>query len=228
MVNYQKTEEAFKAANYSKYEHDGNYHTYQEEKRWLAKVTSPITGKYIRYKDLDVTYRIDESKVKKVHPLVQVIQLIRVKTADDREWVKSRQQWIGLDSLGNEVDMTFTDAEAWDRPDFKREVVSDFRHPEKPPEPKITEYKYIREYDKPFTKENVDELYSKADRNAVSLVILRVDSNGLNVGHPYHILKYEDFVGKPFDDLWEYMENITAPRIKRDRYGDNLEGSHIK
>jgi hypothetical protein len=35
-------------------------------------------------------------------------------------------------------------------------------------------------------------------------------------------------LGKPFDDLWEYMENITAPRFKRDRYGDNLEGSHIK
>jgi hypothetical protein len=33
MVNYQKTEEAFKAANLSKYEHDGNYHNYQEEKR---------------------------------------------------------------------------------------------------------------------------------------------------------------------------------------------------
>jgi hypothetical protein len=33
MVNYQKTEEAFKAANYDKYEHDGNYINHQEEKR---------------------------------------------------------------------------------------------------------------------------------------------------------------------------------------------------
>ena len=61
-------------------------------------------------------------------------------------------------------------------------------------------------------------LYSKANSNApVSLAILRIDSKGLNVGHPYQISKYEDCVGKPFDDLWDYMEDITAPRIKRNR-----------
>jgi hypothetical protein len=119
MVSYPKTEEAFKAANYSKYEHDGNYHTYQEEKRWYAKEKSPITGKYIQYKDLDVTYRIDESKAKKVYSIVQVIQLVRVKTPDDKEWIKSRQRWTGLDQLGNEVEITFTDPEVWDKPDFK-------------------------------------------------------------------------------------------------------------
>ena len=160
---------------------------------------------------------------------MQVFQLIRVKSADDREWVKSRQQWTGLDTLGNEVETTFTDPEVWDRPDFIREVRTDPRHPEKPPEPAISDFKFVREYDKPFTKENVDELYSKANSNAaVSLAILRIDSKGLNVGHPYQISKYEDFVGKPFDDLWDYMEDITAPRIKRNRYDDNLEGSHIK
>jgi hypothetical protein len=99
MVNHKKTEEAFKAANYSKYEHDGNYHTYQEEKRWYAKVKSPITDKYIQYRDLDVTYRIDESKAKKVYPIEQTIQLARVKTPDDREWITSLQQWTGLDQL---------------------------------------------------------------------------------------------------------------------------------
>jgi hypothetical protein len=40
MVNYQKTEEAFKAANLSDYAHDGNFLIYQEEKRWLEKVES--------------------------------------------------------------------------------------------------------------------------------------------------------------------------------------------
>ena len=228
MVNYQKTEEAFKAANYSKYEHDGNYHTYQEEKRWYAKVKSPITGKYIQYKDLDVKYRLDENKAKKVYPIVQVIQIAGVKTPDERVWVQSFQQWTGLDQLGNEVETTFTAPETWDRPDFIREVIRDPRHPEKPPEPTITGYKLIREYDKPFTKENVEELYSKANHNTVSLSIKRVDTNGQTAGHVYQISKYEDFVGKPFDDLWEYMEDITAPRIRRDRYGDNLEGSHIK
>jgi hypothetical protein len=195
MVNYQKTEEAFKAANFSKYEHDGNYHNYQEEKRWYTKVKSPVTGKYIQYKDLDVTYRIDEGKIKKVYPIEQTIQLARVKTLDDKEWITSLQQWTGSDQLGNEVETTFTAPEARDRPDFKRKINRDSRHPEKPPEAKITEYKLIREYTKPFTKENVEELYSKANRNSVSLSIKRVDANGQTAGHVYQISKYEDFVG---------------------------------
>ena len=72
-----------------------------------------------------------------------------------------------------------------------------------------------------------DKNYLYQVRLAVSLVISRMDTNGQGVGHPYQISRYEDFVGRPFDDLREYMENITAPRIKRDRYGDNLKGSHI-
>jgi hypothetical protein len=73
-----------------------------------------------------VTYRTDDSKAKKVYSIVQVIQLARVKTPDDREWINSPQQWtrvktpddrewinspqqwIGLDQLGNEVEITFT------------------------------------------------------------------------------------------------------------------------
>jgi hypothetical protein len=229
MVDYQKTEHAFKAANYSKYEHDGNYHSNQEEKRWYAKVRSPITGRYIQYKDLDVMYRINESKVKKVYPLVQVIQLVRVKTSDYREWIKSLQQWTGIDQLGNEIETTFTAPEVWDKPDFKREMIRDPRHPEKPPELTITGYNFQQEHAEPFTKEKVEELYSKANHNTLSLSIKRVSTNGQTLGHVNKISKYDDFVEKSFDDLWDYMEDITAPRYKRDRsYGNNLESSHIK
>lgn len=166
----------------------------------------------------------------KVYPLVRVFQLIRVKTPDDKEWVKSRQQWIGLDQLGNELEETFTDPEVWDKPSFKHEMMpKDRNNPNGPRERRAVEYTLKPEYTKPFTEKNVKELYSKTDPHAVSLLIQRVDVNGQTAGHPYHIPKYEDFVGRPFDDLWEYMENITAPRYKRDRgYGDNLEGSHIK
>ena len=73
----------------------------------------------------------------------------------------------------------------------------------KPPEPTITEYRFQQEYTEPFTKEKVEELYSKANRNTVSLSIKRVSTNGQTLGHVYQISKYDDFVGKSFDDLWE-------------------------
>ena len=72
-------------------------------------IKNPTTGNYIQYKDLTgPDYRTDDNKAVKVYPLVRVFRLIRVKTPDDREWVKSRQQWTGLDQLGNEIEETFT------------------------------------------------------------------------------------------------------------------------
>jgi hypothetical protein len=114
--------------------------------------------------------------------------------------------------------MTFTDLEVGDRPDFKHGMERDLRHPEKPPEHTITEYMFEREYTLPFTKENVEELNSKANPSAVCLSILRVDSNGQGVGHPYQITKYEDFVGRPFDDLFmHFLIAVTNPWKKKKR-----------
>jgi hypothetical protein len=39
------------------------------------------------------------------------------------------------------------------------------RQPEKPPEPTIARYNFQQEHSEPFTKEKVEELYSKANRN---------------------------------------------------------------
>ena len=41
-----------------------------------------------------------------------------MKTADGKEWLKSKQQWIAVDSQGNEIMKAFTDLEVWDKPIF--------------------------------------------------------------------------------------------------------------
>jgi hypothetical protein len=64
---------------------------------------------------------------------------------------------------------------------------------------------------------SIDTFYLRFVNNAAYIFFVSIE-----------LLMRLQYTGRPFDDLWEYMENITAPRIKRDRYGDNLEGSHIK
>jgi hypothetical protein len=49
----------------------------------------------------------------------QANQIIRVKTADRREWLKSKQQWYAIDSQGNEIMESFSDLEQWDKPEFQ-------------------------------------------------------------------------------------------------------------
>jgi hypothetical protein len=227
MVNYQKTEQAFNSEPNKHHNIKYEKHPQQkQEERFFAVIKNPTTGNYIQYKDLASDYRTDDSKANKVYPVVRVIQLIRVKTPDNREWVKSKQEWIGLDSAGNEVDESFTDPEIWDKPIFKYKMMPRDHSPNSPLERRAVDYTLKPEYTKPFTKENVKELYAKANPNAVSLVIQRVDTNGMSAGHPYLIDKYQDFVGKSFDELWDYM---STPKFKLDRsYEDNLEANHIK
>jgi hypothetical protein len=164
MVNYQKTEQAFNNEP-NKY-HNVKYEKHpqqKQEERFFAMIKNPTTGNYIQYRDLASDYRTDDSRASKVYPIVRVFQLIRVKTLDDREWIKSRQQWVGLDSLGNEVGETFTDPEVWDKPEFKREMMPKERNnPNGHRERMATSYTMKQEYTKPFTEKNVKELYAKA------------------------------------------------------------------
>jgi hypothetical protein len=62
---------------------------------------------------------------------------------------------------------------------------------------------------------------------SVSLSIKRVGLDGITpLGHVYQVEKYDDFISKKFNELWDYL---STPKYKLDRsYKDNLEGSHIK
>jgi hypothetical protein len=46
-------------------------------------------------------------------------QIIRLRTADGKEWLKSKQLCIAIDSQGNEIMESFTDLEVRDKPVFK-------------------------------------------------------------------------------------------------------------
>jgi hypothetical protein len=70
--------------------------------------------------------------------------------------------------------------------------------------------------DKPFTPENLDELFviipgadEAAKEATASLVIAKYDQTGSRVGHPYQMPKYKDFRNRSFEDLYDYA---STPR----------------
>jgi hypothetical protein len=128
MVNYQKTEECYIRENY-KYEKPPDYIGKQN---WLKKVTTH-TGTFFKISDLPIEWR--KNKEDKLYPIKYANQIIRVKTADGKEYLKSKQQWIAIDSQGNEIMESFTDLEEWDKPEFEYGMKSvDPRKPDGPKE----------------------------------------------------------------------------------------------
>jgi hypothetical protein len=79
------------------------------------------------------------------------------------------------------------------------------------------------------TTKNADSLYAMRRTKgpgSVSLSIKRVGLDGETIVQIYQVEKYDDFISKRFEELWDYL---STPKYKLDRsYGDNLQGSHIK
>jgi hypothetical protein len=112
MANYEKTQDLFNSEPNRvpglKYEKSGEQ---LAEEKWFAQVKNPNTGEFFQLEDLRAVgavpadFRKDE-KLKR-YPFKKVDTIIRIKKADGSEWLKSRQSWIGLDRLGNDVPKTF-------------------------------------------------------------------------------------------------------------------------
>jgi hypothetical protein len=106
-----------------------------------------------------VEYR--KNKEDKLYPIKQANQIIRIKTADGKEWLKSKQQWIAIDSQGNEIMESFSDLEVWDKPVFQYGMKpKDSKNPNGPKEHGVFGISgYSKQYDLPFKPQNLKTLY---------------------------------------------------------------------
>jgi hypothetical protein len=199
-----------------------------DQEQWFEKVINPNTGTFYQPSDLPAEHRHTTNKT---YPVKYTIQMTRVQAADDREYLQSFQEWIAIDKLGNEKNMTFQAPETWYNVTFERAYIpKDRKNPDGPKELKVVGTTgRTKEYTLPFTTKNADSLYAMRRTKgpgSVSLSIKRVGLDGETIGQIYQVEKYDDFVSKKFEELWDYL---STPKYKLDRsYGDNLQGSHIK
>jgi hypothetical protein len=155
-----------------------------------------------------------------------VSEIYRIRLVDGSEWLKSRQIWKGLDTAGNEVDLSMNDKEMYDsgRPMYSLK-------PENPKDnPRYKDTKMVRTIDRvvkkikytlPFSAEEAQKLYDMRNGGRFGVVIIDESSDHPSVGD----IPFEAFKSTPFDELWKM---VTTPKYKMDRsYGDNLDNSHI-
>ena len=202
-------------------------------------MTNPSTGTYYQLSDLPAENRrntpllTSKSQEKDgnpvTYPIKHVIQMVRVQAADEKEYLSSFQEWFAIDKLGNELNDTIRAPETRDNYTFIRNYMpKDRNNPDGPKEPRVTGIKSVtHEFTMPFTTENADKLYEMRRTKApgsVSLSIKRVGWDGNTLGHVYQVEKYEDFISKKFDDLWDYM-SVQSTRSDIDH--KSLNGSHI-
>ena len=193
-----------------KFEQTPEYFQYQAEKKWYEKVKSKRTGDYYQADNLITRDMVPEdwqpphvdSKGKPLkYPVKHTNSIIRIKTMDGKEWIKSRQMWYGLDQAGNEIGQSMDDKELYDA------IVPIYTL--KPKDPRNRDSEMIREikhiehrikYTVPFKPETVQNLYDM--RNGKCSLVLKDESTD---GSPVTVTSLQDFMNRPFEELWEYL-----------------------
>ena len=239
MVDFKKTEQLYTKQGlvYQKKPHEIEYD------RWYNSVTNPhkknrpATGGteaeresfyYCQIQELrsaglvpedfgeDRRDRFDSTKLK-VYPEKIARTIIRVQDMNGNEWLKSKQMWIGMDRLGNEIPQSVSDPETYEDPQFKYEYKhKDPQDPLSPMERKpVAGTEHIKKYMVPFTEESLQkalDIRPSIDMHSVNLTIMRVGAKGENRGSPYAVETLDDFK-RPFDELYDW---ISAPKSKID------------
>ena len=224
MVNFQQTEAIYAS---EKFEYKKPVE-YLGQQLWFQKVTNPATDTFYQISDLPIEWR--RNKENKPYPIKHANQIIRMKTADGKEWLKSKQQWIAVDSQGNEIMKAFNDLEVWEEPIFEYGMKpKDPKNPDGPKEHAVIGVKdFKKQYSMPFNEKNLKSLYDMRpgkEPSSVSLILLRIGYDDIPKDHPYLIENYEDFANRPFDELWDH---VSTPKYKLDRSSrDTLEASRI-
>ena len=141
---------------------------YIAKQNWQKKVTNPYTSSSYRISDLPIEWR--RNKEDKPYPIKQANQIIRIKKADGREWLKSKQQWIAIVSQGNEIMESYADPEVWDKPNFQygmRPV--DKKNASGPKEYWVIGVKgFSKQYDLPFNQQNLKGVIQDATSRRTS------------------------------------------------------------
>lgn len=221
-MDYQKTFEAYqKYGMGKKFESLPQYSLYNKEIGWYKKVKSPRTNEYFQADDLirrelvtaDWQPPRTDSKGKPVkYPFKEVSEIIRRRLVDGSEWLQSRQMWWGLDSMGNQLNISMNDKECFD------DVLPIYTEkPENPKDnPRLKDTKMIRVIDRleprikytlPFSEKEAQRLYDM--RNGKCSLCL-IDETGTD-WPPINIPSFETFKNSDFQSLWEI---VTTPRVK--------------
>ena len=218
-MDYERTMQRYAQAKQNKqFLETAEYFDYKKELKWLETVKSKMTGEFFQADDLKRREMVPadweapqvdaKAKGKPLkYPLKYVNSIIRLRTAEGSEHLKSRQTWIGLDQAGNPVSKSMDDKELFD------DILPIYKM--KPEKPNDRDSKMIREvraiehktrYTMLYNPENVQKLWDM--RLGPCSLIIKDESRGDTP--PIAVEAFEDFKNKSIDDILEIRRKVLA------------------
>jgi hypothetical protein len=197
---------------------------------WIDACTNPRKpGKFYTISDLKKAEKIPEDFIseheEKKYPYRKLDSLYKIKSKDGKLWLMRYESWYGLDSAGEEKNISVNDLDYWVKPNVRYEYI-----PKDPENPNglsirvgiINDNKRLdplgeRVYLTPYSLEKVDEylrygsINKEEPKAGTTLILQKEDGHSTTVS-------YDEFIADDFDNTFKRI-NTAAPTFK-DFYKD--------
>ena len=101
--------------------------------------------------------------------------------------------------------------------------------PEKdsPLETVVTAINYKTVYDTEFTKENWDKILAERsapkDERHINMTLVKIGPTNARVGSPYQVTDQDQFLNRPFQELFECLASAPARKTEETKLGKEMD-----
>jgi hypothetical protein len=166
----------------------------------------------------------------KVFPYKTLMHITRVLTeADGKEWLTTFWSWEGL-----QRDKQIWTYSCLEGTYLYPEPVTRLWQPDpaKKPEVVITSMNYREVYEIPFSRENYDKEISKRnaprDEKNISMTLQKIKSDGTRDGYTYQVTDKEQFLTRPFEELYDYLASAPLKDTAKTKMGAEKQKENLK
>jgi hypothetical protein len=176
----------------------------------------------------DPNYRDPTTGEIKKFPYKQLLGVQRVLTeVDGKEWLVHSWMWEGLRKDKGIEPRSFKKG-TYDHPSPTNELRPlNPNEKDSPLQTVITAINFKQMYDTPFTKENwdkiLDERSAPKDPNHINMTLVRKGPAGRTVGSPLQFKSQDQFISRPFLELWEYAASFPEKKTEETKIGKEVD-----
>ena len=176
----------------------------------------------------DPSYRDPSTGGVKIFPYKNLLGVQRILTeADGKEWLVSRWMWEGLRKDKGVETKSFKKG-TYDHPSPTNQLRPiNPNDKDSPLQTVVTAINYKTVYDTEFTKENwekiLEERSAPKDKSHINMTLVKIGANGTRVGSPYAVTDQEQFLNRPFGELFDYLASAPARKTEETKLGKEMD-----
>ena len=164
----------------------------------------------------------------KIFPFKQLLGVQRILTeANGMEWMVTRWMWEGL-KKDKGVETKYFKKGTYDHPTPTNQLRPiNPNDKDSPLQTVVTAINYKTVYDTEYTKENWEKILAERSTpkssQHINMTLVKIGHTGARVGSPCHVEDQDQFLNRPFQELFDYLASAPARKTEETKLGKEMD-----